>query len=69
MTNLQLLLARYDSLTLNTTQLAELLHMHPKSILNAVSQGRFPIPTHRVGGKRLANVTDVAAYLDKGHGA
>lgn len=63
-TTLQLLLDRYDAITLTTDQLAEVLHMDTKSLLNAVSAGRFPIPTFRAGRKRLANTIDVARYLD-----
>jgi len=63
-TNLQLLINKYDSVTLDMDQLAEVLHMKTKSLLNSISAGRFQIPTYRTGRKRLVNIVDVAEFLD-----
>lgn len=64
MSNLDLLINHYGGMTMSVEQLADLLHMKAKSILNAISADRFPIPTYKAGRIRLANVVDVAAYMD-----
>lgn len=46
-------------------EIAGVLKMEPKSILNAISAGRFPIHTFMVGRRRLAFTDDVADYLKK----
>jgi hypothetical protein len=51
-------------LTLDKEALAEVFHMEPMSILNAVSVGSFPVPTFRLGNKRYAHVEDVANHLN-----
>ena len=57
---------RYDSLTLTTKQLAEVLHYKTtRVLLNSISAGTCPVHTFRVGKCRVADVRDVAAYLDK----
>jgi hypothetical protein len=61
---LQYLLTKYG-LTLNALDLAEVFHMEYKCVLNAVSAGRFPVPTFKLGKKRYAHVEDVAAHIDK----
>lgn len=58
------LLNKYQSLTLDARQLAELCGMTYKAVLNAVSAERFPIHTYKMGKARVADVRDVAAYLD-----
>lgn len=64
MTNLQLLIQQYGCITLDMAQLGEVLHMTPKSVLNAASAGRLPVKTYKSGRARLANIKDIAEYLD-----
>jgi hypothetical protein len=59
----QMIVERYG-VTLNTDQLAELLHMGKKSVTNSISADRFPITTFKAGKYRLAHASDVASYLD-----
>lgn len=58
------LLDRYG-LTMDLKQLGELIHMTPGSIRSSISAGTFPIPTIRIGMRRLAFTTDVARYIDE----
>ena len=62
----QLLYAEYGSLTLNTRQLAKVLHYRsPRVLLNAISAERCPVHTFKCGKHRIADIRDVADYLDK----
>lgn len=61
-----LLFERYGSLTLTTKQLAEVLHYKTtRVLLNSISSGTCPVHTFRAGKCRVADVRDVAAYLDR----
>lgn len=60
------LIDKYQSLRLGVEQLSQEFMMTPKSITNAISAGRFPIHTYKFGKFRVADVRDVADYLD-GH--
>ncbi len=64
MTTAQYLINKYGNITLTTKQLAEVLHMTPESLLVAVSGERLPVHTYKLGNRRVADVRDVAAYLD-----
>ncbi len=44
--------------------IAELINWHPQSIRNSISQGQFPIPHFKVGGKIFFRTVDFAAFLD-----
>jgi hypothetical protein len=61
----QLLHDKFGSITLSIKQLAVQLKRTEKSILTDVSSGRFPIPTYKLGKLRVADLRDVAAYLDQ----
>ncbi len=63
-TTAQYLIDKYDNITLTTVQLAAVLHMTPESLLVAVSGERLPVHTYKIGNRRVADVRDVAAYLD-----
>ena len=52
------------SLRLNTAELAVLLDCHRQTILNQVSDEKFPIHTYVDGRFRYADIRDVAAYFD-----
>ena len=56
----------YGTLTLNTKQLAKVLHYKTtRVLLNAISTGTCPVHTFRVGKNRVADIRDVADYLDR----
>ncbi len=62
----QLLFAQYGSLTLNTRDLAEVLHYRsPRVLLNAISAERCPVHTYKCGKHRDADVSDLADSLDQ----
>lgn len=58
------LLEKFESLTLDARQLAGVLGMTYKGLLNAISAERFPVHTYKCGKQRVADIRDVAAYLD-----
>jgi len=65
MTTADYLFKQYQSLHLNTEQLAEVLHYKSsKALLNAISAETCEVPTFKLGAKRVADIRDVAAYLD-----
>jgi hypothetical protein len=50
---------------LTVEEIAQILRLsNPKSVTNAISAGRFPIPTSKLGKRRVARVEDVAIYVD-----
>lgn len=64
-----LLFQQYGTLMLTTEQLAEVLHYKTtRVLLNSVSSGTCPVHTFRVGKSRVADIRDVAAYLDRVRG-
>lgn len=59
------LLQQYGSLTLNTKQLAEVLHYKTtRVLLNAISAETCPVKTFKIGKARVADIRDIAEYLD-----
>lgn len=61
----QYLHEKFGSLTLTTKQLAEVLHYKTtRVLLNAISAETCPVKTFKVGKLRVADIRDVAAYLD-----
>ncbi|MEJ1407111.1 MAG: hypothetical protein Q2484_17030 [Candidatus Sedimenticola sp. (ex Thyasira tokunagai)] len=65
MTTEEMLLSKYGA-TLDTRNLAEVLHMSLKGVQNAIAMETFDIPTFKLRKKRLAHVRDVAGYIDDG---
>ncbi len=61
----QYLIDKYNSLTLTTPQLAEVLHMKVKPLQNAISAERCPVHTYKIGKRRVADVRDVAEWMDR----
>ena len=62
----QLLFDQYGSVTLTSDQLAEVLHYKStRVLLNAVSADRCPIRTFRMGKLRVADIRDVADFIDQ----
>jgi len=45
-------------------ELSEILEMRSKSILNAISAERFPIPTYKVGRHRVADREVVRQWFE-----
>jgi hypothetical protein len=64
MTNLQLLIQQYGSVTLDMHQLAEVLHMTPKTTAEQAAAGKLPFKTFKAGRKRLVTIYSVAQFLD-----
>ena len=62
MTVYEVLSTKYG-VTMSMKDVAEVLHMRHRSVLDAVSQERFPIHTYKVGRGRIADTADVAEYL------
>ena len=65
----ELLLKIYQAPTLDTEQLARIFHMqNSRVVLEAIRCGRFPVRTYKLGrhqgAPRVADVAEVAAYLD-----
>lgn len=61
----QLLFDTYGTLTLTTKQLAEVLHYKTtRVLLNAISAETCPVRTFKLGKIRVADVRDVAEYMD-----
>ncbi|MEA3639935.1 MAG: helix-turn-helix domain-containing protein [Lamprobacter sp.] len=52
-------------LTMTVDDLADVLKMSPKTIRNSISSEQFPIPTYKIGRRRLAKTADVAARLEE----
>jgi predicted DNA-binding transcriptional regulator AlpA len=46
-------------------ELADLLSMSRKGLLNAVSRGDFPIPTYKLGKLRVADKQVVEFYFEQ----
>jgi hypothetical protein len=49
---------------LTVEQLGQALDLARNTIYNQVAAGTFAVPTYVDGGKRFADVRDVASYLD-----
>lgn len=49
---------------LDVEQLGQVLALSPKTILNQISARSFSVPTYVDGGKRWADVRDVAERFD-----
>lgn len=50
--------------SLSVKQVAEITSSSSDSIRNAVSRGSYPIPSFKLGRRRLFRLVDVAAHLD-----
>ncbi len=60
----RMIIAEKYGLLLDKEKLAALLGYEPRSIENLIYQGKFPIPTTKVGAKTVAHYEDVADYID-----
>ncbi|HCE6497186.1 TPA: helix-turn-helix domain-containing protein [Pseudomonas aeruginosa] len=50
--------------TLTVRQVSEITSENEQTIRNAISQGKYPIPSFKLGSKRLFRLLDVATYID-----
>jgi len=50
--------------TVSVRQVSEITSETEQTIRNALSQGRYPIPSFKMGSKRAFRLVDVAAYID-----
>ncbi|MDR3383928.1 helix-turn-helix domain-containing protein [Cupriavidus basilensis] len=50
--------------TLSVRQVSEITSETEQTIRNAISQHRYPIPSFKIGSKRVFTLIEVAAYLD-----
>lgn len=42
---------------------AKVIGIAAKTARNWLSAGKFPIPTHRIGGKRLVRIEDIESFV------
>lgn len=61
---LEFLNTRYPP-SLNVKQVAEITSTAAATIQGAISRGDYPIPSFKLGGKRVFRLIDVAAYIDQ----
>lgn len=45
-------------------ELADVMGMTPKGVLNSISRGTFPVPTYRLGKARVADRAVVQAFFE-----
>lgn len=51
--------------TLTVEQVSEITSEQPQTIRNLVSQGRYRIPSFKIGRKRVFRLVDVADFIDR----
>ncbi len=61
---LEFLNTRYPP-SLSVKQVAEITSLSAATIQGAISRGEYPIPSFKIGGKRVFRLVDVAAYIDQ----
>lgn len=50
--------------TLSVRQVSQITSETEQTIRNAISQGRYPVPSFKLGSKRVFRLLDVANYID-----
>lgn len=50
--------------TLSVRQVSEITSETEQTIRNAISLGRYPIPSFKIGSKRVFSLLEVAGYLE-----
>jgi hypothetical protein len=61
----QMVLIEQHGLRVDLDRLATILETTPANLRRKVSEGTLDIPTYMDGGKRWADIRDVAAYFDQ----
>ncbi len=56
-------MSRLPSLLVSLFDAAHALGIAPKTAEHWVATGRFPVPTHKIGRRRLVRVADLEAYV------
>lgn len=56
---------KYDRLVMTLSEVCDEISIVSGTAHNMLSAGTFPIPTRKEGRNRVADVRDVAEYLDK----
>jgi hypothetical protein len=51
--------------TLTVDQVSEITSEQPQTIRNLISQGRYRVPSFKIGRKRVFRLLDVAEYIDR----
>ncbi|KOF53025.1 hypothetical protein AD428_16330 [Achromobacter sp. DMS1] len=51
--------------TLTVEQVSQITSEQPQTIRNLVSQGRYRIPSFKIGRKRVFRLVDVAEFIDQ----
>ncbi|WP_454734313.1 helix-turn-helix domain-containing protein [Cupriavidus pauculus] len=51
--------------TLSVEQVSEITSEQPQTIRNLISQGRYRVPSFKIGRKRVFRLVDVAEYIDQ----
>ncbi len=51
--------------SLSVKQVAEITSESPATIAGALCRGQYPIPSFKIGSKRVFRLIDVASYLDQ----
>lgn len=59
------LLTQHYRVLLTIPEVAEITSMQPQTIRNRLARGDFPIPSLKIGRRRLFRLLDVAAFLDR----
>lgn len=60
------LVDRYGGIYMTPDEVAkELGWKSGRSVINAISAQRLPIPSRKVGGRRVVDVRDMATFLDE----
>lgn len=62
--SLEYLSTRYSP-TLSIPDVSEITGEHEQTIRNRLSAGDYPIPSFKVGKKRLFRLQDIASYIDQ----
>lgn len=53
-----------QQVSLPVLKAGHVMGMAQQTVKNKVHKGKFPVPTFKVGGRRMCLKSDVAAYLD-----
>lgn len=58
-------LARFYGPNVTLNELSAITTQHVKTIQNGILSGEYPIPSFKIGKKRVFRLVDVADYLDR----
>ena len=58
-------LTRFYGPNVTLSELSSITTQNVKTIQNGILKGEYPIPSFKIGGKRVFRLLDVADYLDR----